>query len=82
MVAKNEIRHADQIKTVDPIWDALNKEARQSAESDPVLAAFLFSTIINHKTLEDCVIYRICERLDHPDLQAVLVAPDFDEMLG
>ncbi len=80
MVAKNEIRHADQIKTVDPIWDALNKEARQSAESDPVLAAFLFSTIVNHKALEDCVIYRICERLDHPDLQAVLLRQTFDEM--
>jgi serine O-acetyltransferase len=69
------------VKVVDPIWSSMREEARTAAERDPLLAAFLYSTIINHKTLEESVIYRICERLDHPDMQAILLRQTFDEML-
>jgi len=69
------------LKTVDPIWDSMRDEARAAAERDPLLAAFLYSTVINHRSLEECVIYRIRERLDHPDMQAVLLRQTFDEML-
>ena len=77
-----EIRHKDQVKVVDPIWDTMLHEARAAAERDPILAAFLYSTILNHRSLEDSVIYRICERLDHPDMQAVLLRQTFEEMLS
>ena len=66
---------------MDPIWDSLQEEARLAAQQDPLLAAFLYSTIINQRSLEDSVIYRICERLDHPDLQANLLRQTFSEML-
>jgi serine O-acetyltransferase len=66
---------------MDPIWDSLQEEARAAAQQDPLLAAFLYSTIINQRSLEDSVIYRICERLDHPDLQANLLRQTFAEML-
>src|SRR6476661_3417417 len=82
MVAQIDIRSAtDQVQSMDPIWDALKTEARAAAEADPVLSTFLYSTILNHKTLEGSVIYRICERLDHPDVQAVLIRQAFIEML-
>jgi serine O-acetyltransferase len=81
MGVMGDIRHKDQVKVVDPIWDTMLHEARAAAERDPILAAFLYSTILNHRSLEDCVIYRICERLDHPDMQAVLLRQTFDEML-
>ena len=82
MVATSDIRHIDSVKTVDPIWDSMREEARAAADSDPVLAAFLYSTIINHRSLEECVIYRICERLDHADMPAVLLRQTFEEMCG
>jgi serine O-acetyltransferase len=85
MVVTTDIRHLDHssaVKLVDPIWDSMREEARAAAERDPLLAAFLYSTIINHRSLEECVIYRICERLDHPDLQAILLRQTFDEMLS
>jgi serine O-acetyltransferase len=83
MVATSDIRQIDSsVKTVDPIWDSMRDEARAAAERDPVLAAFLYSTVINHRSLEECVIYRICERLDHPDIQAILLRQTFDEMLN
>jgi len=85
MVAVPDARHLEPVSTVkvvDPIWNSMREEARAAAERDPLLAAFLYSTIINHKTLEESVIYRICERLDHPDLQAILLRQTFDEMLA
>ena len=67
MVAKTDIRSLETgnpLKVMDPIWDSLREEARVAAETDPVLAAFLYSTVLNYRSLEECVIYRICERLD------------------
>ncbi|WFU10459.1 serine O-acetyltransferase [Rhizobium sp. CB3090] len=85
MVAATDIRQVDgagQVKVVDPIWGSVREEARAAAERDPLLAAFLYSTIINHRSLEECVIYRICERLDHPDMQGILLRQTFEEMLA
>ncbi|OBZ94046.1 serine acetyltransferase [Pararhizobium polonicum] len=81
MVARTDIRPTETVKIMDPIWDSLQEEARIAAQNDPLLAAFLYSTIINQHSLEDSVIYRICERLDHPDLQANLLRQTFAEML-
>ncbi|MBN8952156.1 MULTISPECIES: serine O-acetyltransferase [unclassified Rhizobium] len=85
MVAVTDIRQVEglgAVKVMDPIWDSMREEARAAAEKDPLLAAFLYSTIINHRSLEECVIYRICERLDHPDMQAILLRQTFEEMLA
>lgn len=81
MVARTDLRATETVKIMDPIWDSLQEEARAAAQQDPLLAAFLYSTIINQRSLEDSVIYRICERLDHPDLQANLLRQTFAEML-
>ncbi|KQY40065.1 MULTISPECIES: serine O-acetyltransferase [Rhizobium/Agrobacterium group] len=81
MVARTDIRQSETVKIMDPIWDSLQEEARIAAQQDPLLAAFLYSVIINQRSLEDSVIYRICERLDHPDLQANLLRQTFSEML-
>ena len=81
MVARTDIRPTETVKIMDPIWDSLQEEARIAAQQDPLLAAFLYSVIINQRSLEDSVIYRICERLDHPDLQANLLRQTFSEML-
>jgi len=85
MVAATDIRQVEglgAVKVMDPIWDSMREEARAAAAQDPLLAAFLYSTIINHRSLEECVIYRICERLDHPDMQAILLRQTFEEMLA
>ncbi|MEH3092727.1 MAG: serine O-acetyltransferase [Agrobacterium cavarae] len=81
MVARIETRQNDQITVVDPIWSSLLNEARTAAAQDPLLSAFFYSTILNHHSLEESVIYRICELLDHPDMQAVLLRQTFSEML-
>ncbi len=80
MPAKQEARTGNTVQAMDPIWNAVREEAEAAAAVDPLLAAFLFSTVINQVSLEDAVIHRVCERLDHPDLQANLLRQTFLEM--
>ncbi len=82
MAARTDIRQHELVSTVDPIWSTLKQEAQAAAESDPIMAAFLYSTVLNQSSLEEAVAHRICERLDHPDLQAVLLRQTFAEMLS
>lgn len=81
MVARTEARQQEHLSVVDPIWGSLQNEARAAAAQDPLLSAFFYSTILNHHSLEACVTYRICELLDHRDMQAVLLRQTFEEML-
>lgn len=69
------------IQPVDPIWSAVRSEATVAVERDPLLAAFLYSTILNQDSLEAAVIHRLSERLDHPDLPAHLLRQTYHAML-
>ncbi|WP_412048999.1 serine O-acetyltransferase [Hoeflea sp. Naph1] len=80
MAVNTGVRTEDTVKTIDPIWDSIRMEAERSVAQDPLLAAFLYSTILNQPSLEEAVIHRVCERLDHPDLQANLLRQTFLEM--
>ena len=70
------------LKPVDPIWNTVREEARAVVDNDPVLAAFMYAAILNQETLEDAVIHRISERLDHSDLSADLIRQAFEAMLA
>lgn len=67
---------------IDPVWERVRTEASAAAEHDPVLAGFLYSTILNHGSLESAVIHRIAERLDHPDMPAALIRQAYQSMAG
>ncbi len=87
MVAMNDTRSGDlaaptNLTAMDPIWGSLRQEALLSVDRDPVLATFLYSTVINQASLESVVIHRISERLDHPDVRAELLCQTFEEMLA
>jgi len=70
-----------RLQPVDPIWSRVRSEALDVAASEPLLSAFIYSTILNHDTLEEAVIHRISERLDHKDIGADLIRQTFKEML-
>ena len=67
---------------IDPVWSAIRREAMASVERDPLLAAFLYATILNHDSLESAVVHRISERLDHPDVSASLIRQTFEAMIA
>jgi len=75
------IQRVGKVQPVDPIWRSIRDEAMQSVERDPLLAAFLYSTILNHETLEDAVIHRIAQRLDHQDIPADMIRHTFKQMV-
>ena len=72
---------SEAVQPVDPIWSAVRREAEEAVREDPVLAAFLYSTILNHDSLEDAVVHRLAERLDHPDVGADLIRQTYKAML-
>ena len=80
-MSKPGLARSNEIRAVDPIWAAVREEAAEAAERDPLLAAFLYSTILNHETLEKAVIHRIAERLDHRDIGAQIIGQTFEAML-
>lgn len=69
------------LQTVDPIWHSVREEAADAVASDQLLAAFLCSTILNYDTLEEAVVHRIAERLDHADVGATLIRQTFAAMM-
>ncbi len=70
------------VQPVDPIWSSVRSEATEAVTSDPLMSAFLYSTILNQETLEDAVIHRIAERLDHPDVGADIIRQTFKAMIN
>ena len=45
------------------------------------MASFIYSTVLHHERLEDAVIHRIAERLDHSALSGDLIRQTYDEAL-
>ncbi len=70
------------LQPVDPIWRSIREEAEEAVARDPLLAAFLYATILNQESLEDAVIHRLAERLAHQDLGADLIRQTFAAMLA
>src|SRR5690606_21482818 len=72
---------SEPVQPVDFIWNSVRREASEAVERDPLLAAFLYSTILNHDSLEEAVVHRLSHRLDHPDLGADLIRQTYHAML-
>lgn len=76
----NTLLRQNAPQPVDPIWRSIRDEAMAAVNRDPLLAAFLYSTILNQESLEDAVIHRLAERLAHQDIGADLICQTFDAM--
>jgi serine O-acetyltransferase len=70
-----------QIRSHDPVWDQLRREAEEISVKEPALAGFVYATILSQERLEDAVCYRLVQRLQHADVDAGLLHQTFDEVL-
>jgi serine O-acetyltransferase len=61
------------ISQVDPVWVRIRGEAEDIVRQEPEIATFIYSSILHHDTLEDAVVHRVSERLDHSDLSGELI---------
>src|ERR1700730_1936325 len=69
------------LAALDPSWDRVRQEAEDIVRREPELASFIYSTVLHHERLEDSVVHRISERLDHSALSGDLIRQAFDEAL-
>jgi serine O-acetyltransferase len=82
MMATTSLARTVGLQPVDPIWRSVRDEALEAVSRDPLLSAFLYSSILNQDSLEAAVIHRISERLDHPDVGADLIRQTFHSMVA
>ena len=74
--------HAPAIAAVDPIWQRVRAEAEGVVAREPALASFIWETVLNQPNLENSVVHRIAERLDHADVKATLIRQTYLEALA
>jgi serine O-acetyltransferase len=70
-----------QIKSVDPVWEAVRVGARQILDSDAALGKMALTTVLNHETFEEALAHRLASRLDHEDVSADIIRQTFAEVL-
>lgn len=71
-----------KLQAVDPVWTAVCREAEGIVKNEPMLATFIYSTILNQSGLEMAVMQRISERLHNREVSADIIRRSFDEMLS
>ena len=57
----------------DGFWEQIQSEARHVAEREPVLVSFLYATVLRHRTLEDGLSGVLANKLQTPELSAILL---------
>jgi len=80
-MAQRQPRAASALDKLDPVWAHIRQEAEEVVRREPELATFIYSTILHHDRLEQAVVHRIGERLDHPDVPAELVRQAYSDAL-
>ena len=71
-----------RIHAVDPIWAHIRTEAEAAIAAEPALGGFIFATILSHDRLEDAIVHRLAQRLNHADVDAHLISQTFAQVLA
>src|SRR6186713_893213 len=57
----------------DGFWDQIHTEVARDADREPVLASFLYASVLSHETLEDGLSVILANKLHTSDLPAILL---------
>ncbi|ACF02413.1 serine O-acetyltransferase [Rhodopseudomonas palustris] len=69
------------VTALDPIWERVRNEAEDIVRREPELASFIFASVLHHDRLEDAVVHRVAERLDHAALSGDLIRQTYEDAL-
>ena len=58
---------------LDPVWTTMRAEASTLAADEPLMASVVHAVVLNHRTLEDALSYRLAEKLASPEMPALLI---------
>jgi serine O-acetyltransferase len=67
-------------RAVDPIWHSIREEAHAVVDTEPAMAPFIFSTVLNHERLEEAVAARISDRLHAREIPGDIIRDSFEQM--
>jgi serine O-acetyltransferase len=70
-----------QIKSYDPVWSQVRREAEEISASEPALGGLIYATVLSHSRLEDAVCHRLARRLQHAVLDPGLLHNTFHDVL-
>jgi len=65
----------------DPVWDAVQEEAREIMAREPMLTSFIHTNVLNQPSLETAVFHRVSERLHNRDFPGDILRQSFEQML-
>lgn len=66
---------------IDPVFARVRAEAEIAVRSEPEVAGFILSTVLNHDTLESAIIHRIAERLDRQEVPSELIRQSYLDLI-
>jgi serine O-acetyltransferase len=81
MAARTRAAAASKVSAYDPIWSEIRKEAQAAMAAEPALGSFIYATVLSHDRLEDAICHRLAQRLDHSDVDPVLINQTFQSLL-
>eukprot|EP00741_Cyanophora_paradoxa_P023428 tig00021582_g22632.t1 len=64
------------------LWRTIRQEAKADAQSEPILASFLYSAILVHTNLEDCLAFTLANKLQSPTLLSTQLLELFKEVIA
>jgi len=66
----------------DPVWAAIQNQTAEATRQEPILASFLYATILNHNTLESALSFHLAHKLDSLTAPAMQVREVIEEALA
>lgn len=70
------------IEPGDAMWAAMQAEARDAAEQEPLLASFLFATVLNHESLPYALAFHLANKLASSTMPSTLLMRLFIDILS
>ena len=62
-----------EVAIVDPIWDQVTNEAQDAVVSEPLMGGLIQACILNHKSIEKALSYRIAAKLASNEMSMVIL---------
>jgi serine O-acetyltransferase len=82
MATRTRAAAQSKVSAYDPIWSEIRKEAQAAMAAEPALGSFIFATVLSHDRLEDAICHRLAQRLNHSDVDPVLINQTFQSLLA
>ncbi|TYO85037.1 serine O-acetyltransferase [Oceanicella actignis] len=70
------------VAKIDPIWERIRAEAEEIARNEPLLGSLVHAVVLHHDSLEGALSYRISQKLESPEMPALLLREIADEVLA